>query len=150
MSWVERSLLEVFRCTKLLRMIQCCVTETGLFYSCTVQLITDNFKRIWRKWSWSVLWKEQSTCLEWLSKTMKILNQNTRRAEFLKYGNKRREENQLDATECFIALIICWTYFGHLYALHQELETITVLLSHMVCNAARMKSYNKCQVALAT
>ena len=48
---------------------------------------------------------------------------------------KRREENQLDATECFIALIICSTYFGHLYAHHQELETIIVLLSHMVCNA---------------
>jgi len=28
----------------------------------------------------------------------------------------RREENQLDATEWFIALIICSTYFGHLHA----------------------------------
>jgi len=48
---------------------------------------------------------------------------------------KRREENQLDTTECFIALIICSTCFGHLYAHHQELETILVLLSHVVCNA---------------
>ena len=48
---------------------------------------------------------------------------------------KRREENQLDATECFIAIIICSTCFGHLYAHHQELETILVLLPHMVCNA---------------
>ena len=48
---------------------------------------------------------------------------------------KRREGNQLDATECFIALIICSTCFGHLYAQHQELETIHVLLPHMVCNA---------------
>ena len=48
---------------------------------------------------------------------------------------KRREENQLDATECFIALVICSTCFGHLYAHHQELETILVLLPHMVCNA---------------
>jgi len=50
---------------------------------------------------------------------------------------KRREENQLDATECFIALIICSTCFGHLYAHHQELETIhvLVLLLHIVCNA---------------
>jgi len=48
---------------------------------------------------------------------------------------KRREENQLDATECFIALIICSTCFGHLYAHHQELETILVLLPHMACNA---------------
>jgi len=45
-----------------------------------------------------------------------------------------RDENQLDATECFIALIICSTCFGHLYAHHQELETILVLLPHMVCN----------------
>jgi len=45
-----------------------------------------------------------------------------------------REENQLDATECYIALIICSTCFGHLYAHHQELETILVLLSRMVCN----------------
>jgi len=49
--------------------------------------------------------------------------------------SKRREENQIDATECFIALIICSTCFGHLYAHHQELETILVLLPHMVCNA---------------
>ena len=48
---------------------------------------------------------------------------------------KRREENQLDATEWFIALIICSTRFGHLYAHHQELETMLVLLPHMVCNA---------------
>ena len=46
-----------------------------------------------------------------------------------------REENQLDATECFIAPIIFSTCFGHLYAHHQELETILVLLPHMVCNA---------------
>ena len=46
-----------------------------------------------------------------------------------------REGNQLDATECFIALIVCSTCFGHLYAYHQELETILVLLPHMVCNA---------------
>jgi len=47
----------------------------------------------------------------------------------------RRGENQLDATELFIALIICSTCFGQLYAHHQELETILVLLPHMVCNA---------------
>ena len=39
---------------------------------------------------------------------------------------KRREENQLDATEWFIALIICSTCFGHTYAHHQERETILV------------------------
>ena len=47
----------------------------------------------------------------------------------------RREESQLDATEWFIALIICSTCFGQLYAYHQELENILVLLPHMVCNA---------------
>ena len=45
-----------------------------------------------------------------------------------------REENLIDATECFIALIICSTCFGHSYAHHQELETTLVLLPHMVCN----------------
>jgi len=49
--------------------------------------------------------------------------------------HKRREENQLDVTECFIVLIICSTCFGHLYAHHQELETVRVLLPYMVCNA---------------
>ena len=47
----------------------------------------------------------------------------------------RREENQLDATEWFIALISFSTCFGHLYAHHQEFDTILVLLLHMVCNA---------------
>jgi len=49
--------------------------------------------------------------------------------------SKHREQNQPDATECFIALIICSTSFGHIYAHHQELETILVLLPQMVCNA---------------
>ena len=51
------------------------------------------------------------------------------------YYSKHREENQLDATECFIALKICSTCFRHLYAHHQELQTILVLLPHMVFNA---------------
>ena len=46
-----------------------------------------------------------------------------------------KKKNQLDAIEWFIALVICSTCFGHLYAHHQELETILVLLPHMVCNA---------------
>jgi len=44
------------------------------------------------------------------------------------------KKNQLDATEWFIALIICSTCFGHFYAHHQELETICVLLPPMVCS----------------
>ena len=47
----------------------------------------------------------------------------------------RREENQLDVTECFIALMIRSTCFGHFYAHHQELETICFLLPPMVCSA---------------
>ena len=50
-------------------------------------------------------------------------------------NTKKTEENQLDATEGFIALINCSTCFGHLHAHHQELENILVLLPHMVCNA---------------
>jgi len=44
---------------------------------------------------------------------------------------KPREEYEPDATEWFITFIICSTYFGHLYAHHEELETILV---HMVCD----------------
>ena len=47
----------------------------------------------------------------------------------------RRKENQQDATDRFIALIICSTCFGHVYAHHEELETMLVLLPHMMCNA---------------
>ena len=42
------------------------------------------------------------------------------------------KKNQLDATEWFIALIICSTCFGHFYAHHQELETICVFLIFIV------------------
>jgi hypothetical protein len=49
---------------------------------------------------------------------------------FISVGKK----NKLDATEWFIALVICSTYFGHFYARHQELETTLVLLPHTVCN----------------
>ena len=48
-----------------------------------------------------------------------------------------RVENktQLDDTECFIALMIRSTCFGHYYVHQQELETICVLLPPMVCSA---------------
>ena len=45
------------------------------------------------------------------------------------------KKNQLDVTECFIALMIRSTCFGDFYAHHQELETICVLLPPMVCSA---------------
>ena len=44
------------------------------------------------------------------------------------------KENHLDATEWFIALIMCSACFGHFYAHCQELETICVLLPPMVCS----------------
>ena len=34
------------------------------------------------------------------------------------------KKKQLDVTECFIALMVFSTCFGHFYAHHQELETI--------------------------
>ena len=45
------------------------------------------------------------------------------------------KKNQLDVSECFIALMICSTYFGQFYVDHQELEAICVLLPPMVCSA---------------
>ena len=45
------------------------------------------------------------------------------------------KKNQQDATEWFIALILCATCFGHFYVHHQELETMCVLLPPMVCDA---------------
>jgi hypothetical protein len=45
------------------------------------------------------------------------------------------KKTQLDATEWLIALIICWTCFGHLYAHHQEFETLCVSLPPLVCSA---------------
>ena len=56
-------------------------------------------------------------------------------AQILNTVWQRRKKNQLDATEWFIAIIICSTYFGHLYAHHQDFETVLVFLPRMVCNA---------------
>jgi len=57
----------------------------------------------------------------------------------LKHERRRslslEKKNQLDITECFIALMICSTCFGHFYVHYQELETIRVLLPSMVCSA---------------
>ena len=57
------------------------------------------------------------------------------------------KENQLDATEWFIALIICSTCFGHLYVHNQELETICVLLPPMVCSAWLLVVGVRCRAA---
>ena len=42
------------------------------------------------------------------------------------------KKNQLYATECFIALMICSTCFGHFYAHHQELETTSNQALHTI------------------
>ena len=57
------------------------------------------------------------------------------------------KKNQLDVTECFIALTICSTCFGHFYAHHQELETIFVLLPPMVCSAWLLVVGVRCRAA---
>jgi len=46
-----------------------------------------------------------------------------------------QKKNQLYVTECFIAFMIRWNCFGQLYAHHQELESVCVLLPSMVCSA---------------
>ena len=46
-----------------------------------------------------------------------------------------KKKNQLDVTECIIALMICLTCFGHFYVHYTELETIRVLLPPMVYSA---------------
>ena len=45
-----------------------------------------------------------------------------------------KEENQLDATQCFIERVICSPSFGHVYAHHQELATI-LLVWRVACNS---------------
>ena len=48
-----------------------------------------------------------------------------------------KNKNQLDATYCFIVLLIGSTCFGHYYAHHQEFATImlltTLVVSFLVC-----------------
>jgi hypothetical protein len=44
------------------------------------------------------------------------------------------EENQLDATQCFIELVIFSAFFGHVYAHHQELVTVMPVW-HVACNS---------------
>jgi len=57
------------------------------------------------------------------------------------------KKNQLDATEWFIALIICSACFGNFYAHHQELETIGVLLPPMVCTSWLLVVGVRCRAA---
>jgi len=59
----------------------------------------------------------------------------------------RREENQLDVTEYFTALMICSTCFGHFYAHHQELETTGVLLPPTVCSVWLLVVGVRCRAA---
>ena len=54
--------------------------------------------------------------------------------KYRRFGECVEKKKQLDVTECFIALMIRSTCFGHFYAHHQELETMCVLLPPMVCS----------------
>ena len=45
-------------------------------------------------------------------------------------------KNQLDATACFVILIMCSAYFGHFYAHHQEL-TIIVLMTRWAVGSVK-------------
>ena len=45
------------------------------------------------------------------------------------------KKNQLDVTECFIALMTCSACFRPFYAHYQELEDMCVLLPPTVCSA---------------
>jgi hypothetical protein len=85
---------------------------------------------------WRIYLFHYSVCNNFLSLWANNFNRNPKTINRTNiYYFKCREENQLDATECFIAIILCSMCFGHSYAHHQELETILVLLQHMVCNA---------------
>ena len=44
------------------------------------------------------------------------------------------EENQLDATQCFIELAICSTCFAYVFAHHQEPATV-LLVWHVACKS---------------
>ena len=61
-----------------------------------------------------------------MQETNKLNSRNTTCSCWLTSTDKRRLGNPLDASERLIALIICSTCFGHLYAHYQELETILV------------------------
>ena len=43
-----------------------------------------------------------------------------------------KNKNQLDATYCFVILMIGSTCFGHCYAHHQELTTIVLMITWVV------------------
>ena len=69
-----------------------------------------------------------------------------------------KNKDQLDATSCFIILIICSTCFGHFYAHHQELTTIVVIttwadrfckdacggvsVSYGICGVCQVRSFS--------
>ena len=113
-SYIDRKGFEQLRIHEML-LTQIVVSLNVWTFKCFKQL---------RQWEWHRIrqWK-------------RYLQSRRSAGSVKKFCYQRREENQLDATECLIALIICSTCFGHLYAHHQDLETILVLFPHMVCNA---------------
>ena len=47
-------------------------------------------------------------------------------------NRKLKNKNQLDATYCFIILMIGSTFFRHCYAHHQELMTTVLITTRVV------------------
>jgi hypothetical protein len=45
----------------------------------------------------------------------------------IQYVRSMKKKNQLDATYCSITLMKCSTCFGHHYAHHQELTTVSLI-----------------------
>ena len=101
-----------------------------------------------RRGTYSVSWRNKNTrnsvqisiytqgiCFKGMQKLFKNRHTRQQNTDGAKILSQCREDNQLDATEFFIALMICSTCFGQLYAYHHELETIFMLLPNMACNA---------------
>jgi hypothetical protein len=109
----------------------CCRWQLGKTF--LLSLISSAFQTLYISWLKNHRRRCKRECLK-LGWTLQC-RQMQKHYELLYVSFLRREENQLDVTECFIALMIRSTCFGHFYVHHQELETICVLLPRMVCSA---------------
>ena len=94
------------------------------------RLPLDGFHEIWYEY-FVKIWQEISSFIKIWQEYTCVLDVGLSMLRCICVEKK----NQLDATEWFIAFIICSIYFGHLYANHQELESLCVLLPPMVCDA---------------
>jgi len=92
----------------------------------------DNYIKLWSDRSYKAAWCQNSEDYSVKIASRKMLNTY---AVLIIIYIRVEKKNQLYATEWFIALIICSTCFGHLYAHHQEFEAICVLLPPVACDA---------------